>query len=204
MILIIDYGLGNLFSVAKAFESIGATVRVSADPKELAKASHIVLPGVGAFPRGMHNLENAGLHTMLQEEVVAKNKPFLGICLGMQLLADKGYEHEECPGLGWISGEVRKLDAERQGLKIPHVGWNNMTVQKESRLLKNIKPNSDFYFVHSYQLHCTDKKDVVATTMYGEEITAVIEHENIFAVQFHPEKSQEAGLTLLENFIRYA
>ena len=204
MLVIVDYGLGNLLSVAKAFESIGVSVCVSADPKELKEASHIVLPGVGAFPRGMQNLKSEGLRETLEEEVMGNKKPFLGICLGMQLLAEKGYEHEECTGLGWIKGEVKKIDVERQGLKVPHIGWNNLDIKKESRLLKNIKPDTDFYFVHSYQLHCADSKDLVATTTYGEEITAVIERGNISAVQFHPEKSQDAGLTLLENFFQYA
>jgi glutamine amidotransferase len=204
MVTIVDYGLGNLFSVAKAFESIGIPVRISADPKDLKDASHIVLPGVGAFPRGMQNLKSEGLLETLEEEVLGKKKPFLGICLGLQLLADKGYEYEESAGLGWIKGEVRILDVEQQGLKVPHIGWNDLSLKKESRLFKKIKSDADFYFVHSYQLHCADKKDVVATTIYGEEITAVIERENICAVQFHPEKSQDAGLTLLENFYQYA
>lgn len=204
MILIVDYGLGNLFSVMKAFESIGVSARISADPKDLKEASHIVLPGVGAFGQGMRNLEAGGFHEALQKEVIEKKKPFLGICLGLQLLAEKGYEYEECAGLGWIAGEVKKLDVEKQGLKVPHIGWNNITLKKESRLLKGIKPDADFYFVHSYQLHCAHADDVVATTTYGEEITAVIERDNICAVQFHPEKSQEAGLKLLENFTHYA
>ena len=204
MVTIVDYGLGNLFSVAKAFESIGVPVRISADPKDLKNASHIVLPGVGAFPRGMQNLQTVGLCRVLEEEVIGKKKPFLGICLGLQLLADKGYEHEESAGLGWIKGEVRILSVEQQELKVPHIGWNDLSLKKESRLSKTIKPDADFYFVHSYQLHCADKGDIVATTMYGEEITAVIERENICAVQFHPEKSQDTGLTLLENFYQYA
>jgi glutamine amidotransferase len=204
MIIIVDYGLGNLFSVAKAFDAVGASARVSSDPRDLAQASHIVLPGVGAFGQGMHNLETAGLRAALDEEVMGKRKPFLGICLGLQLLGERGYEYGEHAGLGWIAGEVRKLEVESMGLKTPHIGWNNLDIKKESRLLQNIKPDSDFYFVHSYQLHCARKEDVVATTMYGEEITAIIEHENIFAVQFHPEKSQDAGLKLLENFVQYA
>jgi len=163
-----------------------------------------VLPGVGAFGQGMRNVEAKGLRKVLEEEVMGKKKPFLGICLGLQLMAEKGYEHEECAGLGWIKGEVQKLDVEKQGLKVPHIGWNNLDIKKESRLLKNIKPDADFYFVHSYQLHSSHTEDIVATTTYGEEITAVIEHENMFAVQFHPEKSQEAGLTLLQNFVQYA
>lgn len=204
MITIIDYKLGNLFSVAKAFEAIGQEVVVTEDPKDLSRASHIVLPGVGAFPDGMKYLQEEGFIDAMKEEVIGKKKPFLGICLGLQLLADKGFEHRECDGLGWIKGEVKKLDVERLGLKVPHIGWNDLAIKRESRLFKGIKLNADFYFVHSYQLHCTDPQDVVATTTYGEEITAVVERDNIFAVQFHPEKSQEAGLALLENFVNHA
>ncbi len=202
MIVVVDYKLGNLFSVAKALEYVGAPVRVSADPADLRAATHIVLPGVGAFPQGMHNLERTGLLEILREEVLGKKKPFLGICLGMQLLADKGYEHEECAGLGWIGGEVRKL--ETGGLKVPHVGWNDVTAKEGSKLFEGIKQGSDFYFVHSYTLACIDASAVAATADYGGAVTAAVEQGNIHAVQFHPEKSQEAGLKLLENFLRYA
>ncbi len=201
MIVVVNYGLGNLFSVAKALEEVGAEVLISEKPEDLKRASHIVLPGVGAFGDGMDYLKKAGLDVVLTEEVIKNKKPFLGICLGLQLLGDLGYEYGEHRGLGWIKGEVRKLDVEKLGLKVPHIGLNNLTFKKESRLFKGIKPDADFYFVHSYQLHCVSSSDVVATTFYGEEITAVIERENIFAVQFHPEKSQENGLKLLENFI---
>ncbi len=202
MIAVIDYKLGNLFSVVKAFEFLGQQVRVTASPDDLRAATHIVLPGVGAFPHGMQNLKDAGLLAVLNEEVIEKKKPFLGICLGLQLLAEKGFEHEECEGLGWVKGEVRQL--ETGGLKIPHIGWNDVTAKEGSKLFAGIKQGSDFYFVHSYQLHCTDPAAVAATTEYGERITAAVEQDNIYAVQFHPEKSQEAGQKLLENFLRHA
>ena len=204
MVVIIDYGLGNLFSVAKAFEMIGAEVLVSKNPKDLARADHIVLPGVGAFADGINYLKDKGFISELAEQVLKNKKPFLGICLGMQLLAEKGFEYGEHKGLGWLKGEVKKLDVEKLGLKVPHIGWNSLAIKKDSQMFFGIKPNSDFYFVHSYALHCTDASDVVATTFYGEEITSAVIHENIWAVQFHPEKSQEAGLKLLENFIKYA
>jgi glutamine amidotransferase len=203
MITIIDYQLGNLFSVQKAFEALGFPVRVSGDPHDLATSTHIVLPGVGAFPHGMRNLEKAGFLPVLEEEVRGKGKPFLGICLGLQLIAQRGYEHEECAGLGWISGEVRKLDAPAQGFKIPHIGWNDLSYPKSSRLFDGIPPQSDFYFVHSYAL-TGNAEDVVASVEYGGEITAAVERDNIYAVQFHPEKSQEKGLQLLSNFMHHA
>jgi glutamine amidotransferase len=204
MTIVVDYKLGNLFSVAKAFELLGEEVLVSGDPKDLARADRIVLPGVGAFPQGMRNLEEAGLSAALREEVAGKKKPFLGICLGMQLTATRGFEHEECDGLGWIEGEVRLIAAESAGLKVPHIGWNDVSAKEGSRLFRGIRPHTDFYFVHSYAMHCAKEADVAARTSYGEDIVAAVEHENIYAVQFHPEKSQEAGQQLLENFLRHA
>ena len=202
MIVVVDYKLGNLFSVAKALEYAGAQVKVSSAAEDLRAATHIVLPGVGAFPRGMQNLRNTGLIEVLNEEVLEKKKPFLGICLGMHLLAERGFEHEESAGLGWVKGEARKLEA--GGLKVPHVGWNDVTAKEGSKLFEGIKQGSDFYFVHSYQLHCADPGAVAATTTYGEAITAAVEQDNIYAVQFHPEKSQDVGLKLLENFLHHA
>lgn len=204
MTTIIDYRLGNLFSVAKALELLGEAVVVSGDPNDLRRADRLVLPGIGAFPQGMRNLEEAGLSDVLREEVLVKKKPFLGICLGMQLAATRGFEHEERAGLGWIDGEVRLIAAATSNLKVPHIGWNDVSVKEGSRLFRGIKPNSDFYFVHSYALQCAQEADIAAVTSYGENIVAAVEHENIYAVQFHPEKSQEAGQQLLENFLRYA
>jgi imidazole glycerol-phosphate synthase subunit HisH len=203
MVVVVDYGLGNLFSVAKAFEHIGAEVRVSAQPSDIRAATHIVLPGIGAFPQGMKNLQKSGLIAVLKDEVMNNKKPFLGICLGMQLLAQKGYEHEECEGLGWVEGEVRELEAKAQGLRVPHIGWNNLSFTRESALFKGVKTDSDFYFVHSFELR-TSQNDLVATTAYGGHVTAAIERDNIWAVQFHPEKSQDAGLQILENFLSHA
>jgi glutamine amidotransferase len=204
MITIVNYKLGNLFSVAKAFESFGGEVRISSEPSDLRAATHIVLPGVGAFPHGMDNLREAGLIEVLNEEVIEKKKPFLGICLGLQLLAEKGYENGESAGLGWVKGIVKRLEVESAGLKVPHIGWNNLEVKKDSRLFAGVKPTADFYFVHSYALHPEEESDIAATTEYGTKIVAAIERGNIYAVQFHPEKSQEAGLKLLENFLRHA
>ncbi|TSC59565.1 MAG: glutamine amidotransferase [Candidatus Peregrinibacteria bacterium Greene0416_62] len=203
MIVIVDYGLGNLFSVQKAFEMIGADVKISGTAEDIHAADRIVLPGVGAFGDGMDVLREKGLDRALTEEVINKKKPFLGICLGLQFLAETGEEHGEHKGLGWIKGRVRKLDVEKQGLKVPHIGWNELSMVRESPLFADIKSDADFYFVHSYQLDCGDPQDLIATAEYGEKITAAVQRGNIFATQFHPEKSQDNGLKLLENFIRW-
>jgi glutamine amidotransferase len=202
MIVVVDYGLGNLFSVAKAFEMIGAEVMISADPIEIGKAERLVLPGVGAFGDGMDYLSEKGLDKVLTHEVLINKKPFLGICLGMQLLGNIGFEYGEHKGLSLVRGNVRKLEVE-EGTKIPHVGWNDVSITKKSPLFEGIKQGADFYFVHSYQLICDDQDDVVATTFYGESVTAAIQKENIFATQFHPEKSQDVGLKLMENFVNW-
>lgn len=203
MVVIIDYGLGNLFSVAKAFQRIGAEARISGDPEDLRQAERLVLPGVGAFGDGMENLRAKGLIEALKTEVLENKKPFLGICLGLQLLAEKGYEYGEHGGLGFVRGDVRKLKVESFGLKVPHIGWNEVEIVREHSLFAGFKPKSEFYFLHSYQLDCGDGIDRAATAEYGETITAAIARDNMFATQFHPEKSQEAGLKLLENFIHW-
>lgn len=203
MIVIVDYGLGNLFSVQKAFEMIGADVKISGIAEDIHAADRIVLPGVGAFGDGMDFLRAKGLDQALTEEVMGRKKPFLGICLGLQFLAETGEEHGEHRGLGWIKGRVRKLAVEKQGLKIPHIGWNELMMVRSTPLFAGINLDADFYFVHSYQLDCNDPGDLVATATYGEKITAAVQRGNIFATQFHPEKSQDNGLKLLENFIRW-
>ncbi len=203
MIVIVDYGLGNLFSVQKAFEMVSADVKVSGDPNDLKIADHIILPGVGAFPDGIKNLKERGLFESLQEEVIKNKKPFFGICLGLQLIADSGLENGEFDGLKWIRGVVRKNEVENFGLKKLHVGWNNINKVRESILLKDVKENADFYFVHNYFLDCQDKNDIVATSEYGNIFPSIIEHENIFATQFHPEKSQKEGLKILKNFVNW-
>ncbi len=202
MIVVVDYGLGNLFSVAKAFEMIGAEVKISADLEDIKRAERLILPGIGAFGDGIENLRKGDMIPVLYEQVVMNKKPFLGICLGMQLLADVGFEYGKYAGLSWVSGKVEKLEV-GSDLKIPHVGWNDVILQKESPLFEGIKNGSDFYFVHSYQLVCDNASDVLASTFYGGQITAAVQKDNIFATQFHPEKSQEVGLKLLENFVNW-
>lgn len=195
--------MGNLRSVQKAFEKVGCDAVITNDHYEIKSASKIVLPGVGAFKDGMKHLKELDLIDLLDEEVIQNKKPFLGICLGMQLISKKSYENCETSGLGWVDAEVKKFDFSIQNkkLKIPHVGWNNVLYMNNNKLFENIPNNSDFYFVHSY--HFQSSEDIVtSTTDYGFDFISSVNKENIYAFQFHPEKSQTVGLKLLENFIR--
>jgi glutamine amidotransferase len=198
MIAIIDYGMGNLRSVQKAFELFGAEVIITDDHEEIKKAEKIILPGVGSFLMAMKNIKEKGLDKVLTKCVIEKKVPFLGICLGMQLIAKKGYEDEECAGLGWVDAEVVKFDV--KNLRLPHIGWNNIKVVKECELVKGIEKDWNFYFVHSFHIKCNDASDVVATCNYGYDFAAFIKKGNIYATQFHPEKSQVNGLKIIENF----
>jgi len=201
-VVIIDYNMGNLRSVQKAFEKVGCHAVISNDLTIIKNADKIVLPGVGSFKDGMNNLEGLGLISILNEEVVEKKKPFLGICLGMQLLSRKSYENGETNGLGWIDAEVMKFDFTGldKKLKIPHVGWNNTNYSKKNKLFENIPNNSNFYFVHSYHFY-TQEDVITSTTDYGFDFVSSVNKDNIYAFQFHPEKSQTAGLKLIENFV---
>ena len=193
---IIDYGMGNLHSVKNAFEYIGCETIVSADSHELDRADGVILPGVGAFPDAMKFLKKAKMDEYVK--YIASKKPLLGICLGMQLLFDRSYEFCECEGLGLVEGEVVKI--EHTGVKIPHMGWNEITVINESPLLKGIESGAQVYFVHSYKAVVQNRQNLIATTDYAGEITAIVGKENVFGCQFHPEKSGEVGLKILENF----
>lgn len=197
MIAVVDYGAGNLFSVAHALGRLGAECAVTKDPGEIRRAERILLPGVGAFPDAMARLNEMGLTDVLREE--APRKPFLGICLGMQLLFETGEEYEETPGLGLIPGRVRLIDA--KGLKIPHIGWNELHMTAPCPLLDGLAEGTHVYFVHSYMAE-TDPWYVAATADYGEEVTAMVQNGCIWGAQFHPEKSGEAGLRILENFLK--
>ena len=198
MITIIDYGMGNLRSVEKALEKVGARVRVSRDPDEVRRADRIVLPGVGAFGDAMHNLEKRGLVEVIKAEVAA-GKPFLGICLGLDLLFEESDEHGVHAGLGLLPGRVELLPTE---LKIPQIGWNHVAIRKESKLLAGIPDGSSFYFVHSYAVVPELESDILCTTEYGCTFVSAVERGNIAAFQFHPEKSSSLGLTILENFAK--
>ena len=199
MIVVIDYGMGNLRSVSKALELVGAKVCVSSDGKEIARAKAVVLPGVGAFMQAMENLKRLNLINVI-EDTVKENKPFLGICLGMQLLFSESEEGGQCPGLGIIAGKVKRFKGD---LKIPHIGWNQIKIKNQnSGILKGIPGSSYMYFVHSYYGEPQDKRLISATTEYGVEFAAAICKDNIYATQFHPEKSHSLGLKILENFCK--
>ena len=210
IVAIVDYGSGNLRSAAKAFEraarenEIPAEVNVTSAPEAVAAADGIVLPGVGAFAdcrRGL--MAVSGLETALHEAVMIRARPFLGICVGMQLLADAGREFETVEGLGWIGGDVAPIEPADPGLKIPHMGWNEIEPRSAHPLLAGIGAGVHAYFVHSYHFRVADAADLVASTDYGGPLAAVIARDNLAGTQFHPEKSQEAGLRLIRNFLRW-
>ena len=211
--VIIDYGSGNLHSVAKAFEraakdfKIKGDVVVSNKPEDLEKAERIVLPGVGAFKDCMTGLlAVAGLRESLQEQVITKGKPILGICVGMQLMATRGLEHETTKGLGWIAGDVKPITPNDPTLKIPHMGWNTLRPHGQHAVLDGILTGDNglhAYFVHSYHMVPTLPEDLIATADYAGEITAMVGYDNIVGTQFHPEKSQALGLALIANFLRW-
>ncbi len=198
MIVVIDYGMGNLRSVSKALESLGASVRVSSDPADVAAADKVILPGVGAFPAAMRELSARGLIGPLKAAIAAK--PYLGICLGLQLLFERSDEGEGGEGLGILPGEVRRFAAQ-DGLKVPHMGWNQVQGQGACPLLKGVPAGSYFYFVHSYFGVPTDRSVIALETEYGTTFASMVWKDRLFATQFHPEKSQALGLQLLKNFI---
>lgn len=203
MITIIDYDMGNVSSVYNALKALGCEVQVSRKSEDIKNGHQIILPGVGAFAEGMKNLSSLGLIEPLHEEVMVKKKPFLGICLGMQLLAEDGYEGGYHEGLGWLPATVKRLDIQNGNLRLPHMGWDDVSVKPDSLLFGDIKGDFNFYFVHSYHLVCDDPATIEATCDYGVTFTATIRKDNIFATQFHPEKSHKNGLQLLRNFVNY-
>lgn len=202
MLTIIDSGIANLGSVLAALHRIGAQAHVSVDPRDVSDATAIVLPGVGAFGDGMASLQRHGLVDPIRA-AAAKGIPLLGICLGMQLLASASEEHGEHCGLGLIRGRVRKLPSSI-GARVPNIGWYDVAARSSARLFEGIgKRSSSFYFVHSYYLNCDEESDTAATIEFGgRSVTVAVENKNIFGVQFHPEKSQDAGLAVLANFAR--
>lgn len=198
MIAIIDYGVGNLRSVEKAFSFIGCEAAISSDPEFVLQADGVVLPGVGAYSDAMDNLKKAGMVDVVKN-VIADNKPFLGICLGMQLLFDYSEEGGNVPGLGIFKGAIKQLPLD-MNLKVPHMGWNSIKTSKECSLFTNLPESPYVYFVHSYCLDAENKDIVIAKTNYGIEFDVAIGKGNVFATQFHPEKSGEVGLKILKNF----
>jgi len=209
-ITVIDYGSGNLQSAAKALETAvnninsSSKIVVTSDPKTIKQSDKIVLPGQGSFRDCYLGIKKIpGLNETLNEFVLVKKKPILGICVGMQLFAKIGYESQETKGFGWIDGEVRKINNMNKKLKLPHMGWNEIELKKDCFLFSNIKNKSHMYFIHSYEFMTKQKDFIVATTNYGNPITVSIEKENIAGTQFHPEKSQKNGLIILENFLKW-
>ncbi len=200
-VCILDYGSGNVKSVFNLFSPLAQRTVISNDPADIERATHIVLPGVGAFGAAMRKIGVSLPLAVLEQIVLREKRPFLGICVGMQVLATRGQEFGEFAGLGWIEGSVEKVLC--QDLPLPHVGWNNASRKRESPLFAGLGDDPDFYFVHSYALRPNDPQVIVATTSYGEEFCSAVQRENIFGVQFHPEKSQRAGLHLAKSFLAF-
>ena len=199
MIAIIDYDAGNIKSVEKAVQALGEIPVVTRDREQILSADKVILPGVGSFGDAMEKIRSYGLEDVIHE-VVAKKTPFLGICLGLQLMFERSDESEGVKGLGILKGEILRIP-DKESLKIPHIGWNSLKFPNEGRLFKGLKEDSYVYFVHSYYLKAEEPEIVTATTEYSTLIHASVEKDNVFACQFHPEKSSEVGLTILKNFI---
>ena len=199
MIAIIDYDAGNIKSVEKALQKLGADVVITKDAQEILRADKVILPGVGAFGDAMANLKKFGLDKVIYE-VVENGTPFLGICLGLQLLFERSDETPGVAGLGILKGEILRIP-DKDDLKIPHMGWNSLLLQNQGRLFQGLSEQSYVYFVHSYYLKAEDEQIVKATTDYSVNIHASVEKDNVFACQFHPEKSSDAGLKILKNFV---
>lgn len=202
MITIIDYNMGNVASIENILKRIGTDAKITSKPSDILNAEKIILPGVGAFDYGIRNLNDLGITELLKEKVLEENTPLLGICLGMQLLTE-GSEEGTLKGLGFIKAHTIKFKSEYNGekLRIPHMGWDYIHPQNNSKLFKDFSENMRFYFVHSYFVECESKENVLATTEYGIEFASVIGKDNILGVQFHPEKSHKYGMNLLRNFV---
>lgn len=200
MVTIIDYGMGNLGSIQNMFKRINVESEITGEAEKISQATKILLPGVGAFDAAMERISSSGLQPLLDKKVLEEKVPVLGICLGMQLLT-KSSEEGVLPGLGWVNAKTIRFKFENDSsLKIPHMGWNRVYEVNESPLTRNLPEEPRFYFVHSYHVSADDRRDVVTTTNYGIDFHSVIQHNNIFGAQFHPEKSHLFGMKLLENF----
>ncbi len=205
-VTIVDYQSGNISSVINSFTEVAkgkVNLEVTSDIKKIKSSDKIVLPGQGSFKRCADSLNSInGLIDTLKEFAIINNKPLLGICVGLQMFADVGYEEAETKGLGWIPGKVSRIDNQNGKFKLPHIGWNEIEIQKESKIFKDIKNKSHMYFVHSYEFIPEDKSVISATTDYSSKIVCSIERDNLFGTQFHPEKSDKTGLKIIENFIK--
>ena len=205
-VTIVDYNSGNISSVINSFKEVAkdkVNIKVTSDLNKIKLSDKVVLPGQGSFKSCVDALNNInGLVDTLNEFAINNKKPLLGICVGLQMFADIGYEEIETKGLGWISGKVSKIDNQNGKLKLPHIGWNEINILKQSKIFKNIKNNSHMYFVHSYEFIPEDKSVISATTDYSTKIVCSVEKENIFGTQFHPEKSDAEGLKVIQNFLK--
>mgnify|MGYP001346898815 CR=1 FL=1 len=205
-ITIVDYKSGNISSVINSFKEVvknKVKIEVTSDLNKIKSSDKVVLPGQGSFKSCVDALKNInGLVETLNEFSISNKKPILGICVGLQMFADVGYEETETKGLGWISGKVSKIDNQNGKYKLPHIGWNQINIVKDSKIFKDIENNSHMYFVHSYEFIPNDKNVILATTDYSSNIVCSVEKENIFGTQFHPEKSDKIGLKIIDNFIK--
>ena len=201
MIVIVDYGLGNVSALLNVYKRLNIEASIAKTEKELTKAKKIILPGVGGFDKAMHLLKNSGMRNILDELVLEKKIPVLGICVGMQIIS-RSSDEGETNGLSWIDGEVKSLrdHSELEEFPLPHMGWNDIVERNDSDLFIGLRDKAQFYFLHSYHFVCDDRKEVIATSSYGIDICSAVQSKNIYGVQFHPEKSHHCGETLLKNF----
>ena len=199
MMHIIDYGMGNLGSVRNMIKYLGFQSKITSEVEEIKSAEKLILPGVGSFDNGMARIGELGLQSILDKMALEKKIPILGICLGMQLMTKRS-EEGTTMGLGWIDAETVRIDPNGKKIKVPHMGWNNVSIMKSNPLVKDMDPESRFYFVHSYHVKCKDSVDVIGKTKYGTDFTSIICKENVFGCQFHPEKSHRFGMKIFKNF----
>ena len=201
MITIIDYGSGNIRAIGNIYDTLKIDYKIAKSPEEVMGAEKIFLPGVGAFDQTISMLDKTGFREVLDFEVLQNKIPIIGICVGMQILAESS-EEGKLPGLGYIKGKVRKMDASllNQKPKLPHLGWNSIEIKRQSAMFKNIDSELGFYFLHSYYFECEHEEDILTTTTYGKSFASAINHDNVYGIQFHPEKSHHNGINLLHNF----
>lgn len=200
MIGIIDYGVGNIKAFANIYKNLNISFKIVKDISEFENITKLILPGVGSFDHAMTSLQNSGMREKLDELVLEKKIPVIGICVGMQMLA-KSSEEGTLNGLGWIDGIVKKFDKSKiKNAPLPHMGWNNLKIEKKNKIFDNLEENPRYYFLHSYYFECENKEDVIATATYGEKFDCMINHKNIYGIQCHPEKSHHNGMQLLKNF----
>ena len=201
MIGIIDYGVGNIKAFSNIYKNLNIPFKIVKDISEFENITKLILPGVGSFDHAMTSLENSGMREKLDELVLEKKIPVIGICVGMQMLA-KSSEEGTLNGLGWIDGIVKKFDKSKiKNAPLPHMGWNNLKIEKKNKIFDNLEENPRYYFLHSYYFECENKEDVIATATYGEKFDCMINHKNIYGIQCHPEKSHHNGMQLLKNFL---